>query len=139
MLGFTIVLPNLPSFRLLLRIGMTFLNSRYLHQKAVEVGQKLLTSNKIQLIHVDEDLFFQGWDVFEKYEDKSYSLTDCISFVVMHKLDINEVLTFDNHFRQAGFKNYLISREMLFSVMVESPPRRCCSSRLRLQGFFSYH
>ncbi|EAZ92024.1 type II toxin-antitoxin system VapC family toxin [Crocosphaera chwakensis] len=83
---------------------VTFFNSRSLHQKAVEVGQKLLTSNRIKLIHVDEDLFFQGWDVFEKYEDKSYSLTDCISFVVMHKLDINEVLTFDNHFRQAGFQ-----------------------------------
>ncbi len=83
---------------------VTFFNSRFLHQKAVEVGQKLITSNKIQLVHIDENLFFQGWDIFQKYEDKSYSLTDCISFVVMQKLGINEVLTFDNHFRQAGFQ-----------------------------------
>ena len=83
---------------------VTFLSSRSLHQKAVEVGQKLIISNRIQLIHVDENLFFQGWDVFKKYEDKSYSLTDCISFVVMHKMGINEVLTFDNYFRQAGFQ-----------------------------------
>lgn len=83
---------------------VTFLNSRSFHQKAVEVGQKLITSNKVHLIYVDEILFFQGWDCFKKYEDKSYSLTDCISFIVMQRLDINEVLTFDNHFRQAGFK-----------------------------------
>lgn len=83
---------------------VTFLNSRSFHQKAVELGQKLITSNKVHLIYVDEILFFQGWDYFKKYEDKSYSLTDCISFIVMQRLDINEVLTFDNHFRQAGFK-----------------------------------
>lgn len=35
--------------------------------------------------------------------DKDWSLTDCISFVVMKDLKITEALTGDHHFEQAGF------------------------------------
>ncbi|AOY82046.1 PIN domain-containing protein [Moorena producens JHB] len=82
---------------------VTFLNSRYLHSKAVEIGKRLLTSSVVDLIQVNEVLFLEGWDYFQKYQDKSYSLTDCLSFVVMNKLKINVALTFDQHFVQAGF------------------------------------
>ncbi|NEP50033.1 MAG: PIN domain-containing protein, partial [Moorea sp. SIO3C2] len=68
---------------------VTFLNSRYLHSKAVEIGKRLLTSSVVDLIQVNEVLFLEGWDYFQKYQDKSYSLTDCLSFVVMNKLKIN--------------------------------------------------
>jgi len=36
-------------------------------------------------------------------EDKNWSLTDCMSFVVMEDEDIEDVLTADHHFEQAGF------------------------------------
>jgi uncharacterized protein len=35
--------------------------------------------------------------------DKDWSLTDCISFVVMKDEGIREALTGDRHFTQAGF------------------------------------
>lgn len=35
--------------------------------------------------------------------DKDWSLTDCISFVVMEQHGISEALTADHHFEQAGF------------------------------------
>lgn len=82
---------------------VTFFNSRQLHSKAVEIGQSLLYSRLIDFIHVDQVLFEQAWLVFQKYNDKSYSLTDCISFVVMQQRQITQVLTFDRHFAQAGF------------------------------------
>jgi predicted nucleic acid-binding protein len=58
----------------------------------------------VELILVDENLFHAGWDYFRQYQDKRYSLTDCISFVVMQQRGIQTALTFDQHFSQAGFQ-----------------------------------
>ncbi len=82
----------------------TFFNSRGLHDKAVEVGNRLLESPSVELIQVDQKLFLQGWQYFKDHQDKSDSLTDCISFVVIEQQQIPEALTFDKHFIQAGFK-----------------------------------
>ena len=82
---------------------VTFFNSRRLHHKAVEIGQRLINSSSVNFIHVDETLFLAAWELFQKYDDKSYSLTDCISFVLMRKHSLTSALTFDNHFSQAGF------------------------------------
>jgi len=84
---------------------VTYLNSRNHHEKAVEVGENLLLSPTIELIHVDGNLFFEGWTMFQKYADKRYSLTDCISFVIMKHRELETALTFDKHFIQAGFKS----------------------------------
>jgi uncharacterized protein len=82
---------------------VTFLNSRHHHSNAVKVANNLLNASHVQMIHVDEPLFYESWEYFEQHADKTYSLTDCISFVLMKKLGIAEALTFDKHFVQAGF------------------------------------
>jgi uncharacterized protein len=48
-------------------------------------------------------LFHAGMDLFERRDDKDWSLTDCISFVVMEEEELADALTADHHFRQAGF------------------------------------
>ncbi|WP_425215553.1 type II toxin-antitoxin system VapC family toxin [Tumidithrix helvetica] len=83
---------------------VTFFNSRDRHDKAVEVGDRLLNSSIIELVQVDESLFIEAWLFFAKHSDKSYSLTDCISFLVMSKKKISKALTADRHFVQAGFQ-----------------------------------
>jgi uncharacterized protein len=82
---------------------VTLLNNRHLHSKAVELGNNLLSSRLFNIVHVDEELFYEGWNYFQKHKDKAYSLTDCVSFVLMKKLGIVTALTFDQHFVQAGF------------------------------------
>jgi len=81
----------------------TFFNSRNRHSKAIEIGNCLLSSASVTFIHVDKHLFFKGWEYFKRCDDKSYSLTDCISFVIMEKFEIWKSLSFDKHFEQAGF------------------------------------
>jgi hypothetical protein len=83
---------------------VTFFNSRNLHYKAVEIGNRLLESKDIELLEIEGTLFNQGWQYFQKHKDKSYSLTDCLSFIVMQEREIVTALTLDNHFRQAGFQ-----------------------------------
>ncbi|MEG3436816.1 PIN domain-containing protein [Pannus brasiliensis CCIBt3594] len=83
---------------------VTFFNSRGLQRKAVEIGDRLLNSPDIELIEIDRDLFDLGWQYFQKYDDKSYSFTDCLSFIVMEQRAIAVALTLDHHFLQAGFQ-----------------------------------
>jgi uncharacterized protein len=85
---------------------LTFFGSRKRHAKAVEIGQNLLESSLIELIQVDEELFQAGWEFFQQHKDKTFSLTDCISFVVMKNRKIKSALSFDKHFSQAGFEKY---------------------------------
>lgn len=42
-------------------------------------------------------------DLFFRHRDKTYSFTDCTSFVVMKELKLKQALTTDRHFRQMGF------------------------------------
>ncbi len=83
---------------------VTLLNNRRSHSKAVELGNNLLSSRLFNVVHVNEELFYEAWRYFQKYKDKRYSLTDCVSFVLMDKLGIEEALTCDKHFAQAGFR-----------------------------------
>jgi len=101
--AFTKQLPELVTTSFVFDEVVTFLNRRGRHEKAVEVGVRLLESPSVRLIHVDEPLFEAGWSYFRNRADKRYSLTDCISFVVMEREGIREALCFDAHFEQAGF------------------------------------
>jgi uncharacterized protein len=100
----TRALPQLVTTSFILDEVVTFFNSRDYHAKAVQVGNNLLNSPSVQFIHVDAALLFEGWSYFQQHQDKDYSLTDCISFIVMSKLGITTAFTFDKHFEQAGFQ-----------------------------------
>jgi hypothetical protein len=57
------------------------------------------------------DLFYAGLDLFSRRPDKYWSLTDCISFVVMERFSMTDALTADRHFQQAGFNALLIGEQ----------------------------
>lgn len=56
-----------------------------------------------RVIACDEALMEAGVALYAQRPDKKWSLTDCISFVVMQREGITEALTGDHHFEQAGF------------------------------------
>jgi len=55
------------------------------------------------VLPADRDLFDRAVDLYERRSDKEYSLTDCMSMVVMRDRGISQVLTNDHHFSQEGF------------------------------------
>jgi hypothetical protein len=57
-----------------------------------------------RIIPISKALFEAGFSLYAERPDKDWSLTDCISFVVMNRLRLTEALTADRHFEQAGFK-----------------------------------
>lgn len=71
--------------------------------KVIEFYQNILDDPSIQLISYNPELRQAGIELYKKRLDKGYSLTDCISMVVIKKLNIAEVLTNDKHFSQEGF------------------------------------
>ena len=56
-----------------------------------------------RIVSMDDQLLQDGVELYERRLDKEWSLTDCISFVVMTREGITEALTGDHHFEQAGF------------------------------------
>jgi predicted nucleic acid-binding protein len=53
------------------------------------------------------ELMSAGLELYLRRKDKHWSLTDCISFVVMKREGITDALTGDHHFEQAGFRALL--------------------------------
>ena len=64
----------------------------------------LRESPDVRIVPPSGELFERGVDLFRQRADKSWSLTDCISFVVMNDEEISYALTGDHHFEQAGFR-----------------------------------
>lgn len=63
----------------------------------------LRADDGVVLLPPDQVLFDAGLDLYARRSDKEWSLTDCISFVVMRERGITDALTGDHHFEQAGF------------------------------------
>lgn len=56
-----------------------------------------------RIVPASQELFERGLRLYGQRPDKEWSLTDCISFVVMNDEGVTDVLTGDHHFEQAGF------------------------------------
>jgi predicted nucleic acid-binding protein len=64
-------------------------------------------SPRITIVPLGSELLLRGLQMMASRPDKDWSVTDCISFVVMQDAEIYEALTGDRHFEQAGFKALL--------------------------------
>lgn len=57
----------------------------------------------VTLVPFTTERFDAGVTLYRQRTDKGWSLTDCLSFIVMTEMTITEALTADRHFGQAGF------------------------------------
>lgn len=82
---------------------MTLIRTGLGHKEAVKFGEKLLTSRFAQLISVTKEDKERAWEIFQRYDDKVLSFTDCTSFAVMERLGIDTVFTLDHDFEALGY------------------------------------
>jgi predicted nucleic acid-binding protein len=76
-------------------------------QKFVDFHITMREEPAVKIIPSSGELFAAGVELYAKRPDKEWSLTDCISFVVMRREGLADALTGDHHFEQAGFRALL--------------------------------
>ena len=71
---------------------------RIRHDLAVKVGRQLHAGVFGQVHHASSEEEREAFAYFEKHSDKSYSVVDCLSFVIMEKRGIREAWAVDEDF-----------------------------------------
>jgi predicted nucleic acid-binding protein len=79
----------------------------YLRQARLSIVDGLQQNKNVEIIPQTPQLFAETLVFYRQRKDKSYSLTDCASMLIMRQQNIRDVLTFDRHFQQEGFNALL--------------------------------
>ena len=83
------------------------MSARRVRQLFLRLLENLRADSNCTIIPATATLFGEGVKLYARRPDQEWSLTDCISFVVMQRLGISRALTGDRHFEQAGFQALL--------------------------------
>jgi predicted nucleic acid-binding protein len=78
-----------------------------LRQAGLSIVDSLQQNKNVEIIPQTPQLFTEALVFYRQRKDKSYSLTDCASMLIMRQQNIRDVLTFDRHFQQEGFNALL--------------------------------
>jgi predicted nucleic acid-binding protein len=81
--------------------------SAFNRQAAVQFIEQCYHTPNMHVVSVDTSLLLRALRLYHSRSDKTWGLTDCISFVTMQERDLSHALTSDRHFEQAGFQNVL--------------------------------
>jgi len=76
-------------------------------KQSLEVLKQIHLDASIEITWVDKALHVEALELLTKRGDKTYSLCDAVSFLVMRKLGLTDALTTDGHFKQEGFVRLL--------------------------------
>lgn len=75
--------------------------------EALSFAADLLADPLVEIVWVDESLHQNALSLLRSQLDKTYSLCDAVSFILMRQYGLTEALTTDHHFEQAGFVRLL--------------------------------
>jgi predicted nucleic acid-binding protein len=80
---------------------------------AAEGYRRAHADARIEVVTFQPELIDSALQLYRKRPDKDWSLTDCLSFVVMERRHLTEALTTDIHFEQAGLKVMMLAQPPL--------------------------
>ena len=72
------------------------------HAAAVRFGDRLWKEEVARLVRISPEDEIRAWAIFARYGDKGFSYTDCTSFALMERLQLDSAFAFDAHFTQYG-------------------------------------
>jgi uncharacterized protein len=72
-------------------------------EKFAQLVDSLRTDQSVIIVDSSTVWFEKAIDLYRQRPDKQWSMTDCLSFVLMEERGLREALTADHHFEQAGF------------------------------------
>ena len=71
---------------------------------AVKFIEQCYRTANLRVVSVDTPLQTRALQLYRERPDKTWGLTDCISFVVMQEQGLTDAVTADEHFVQAGYR-----------------------------------
>lgn len=74
---------------------------------ASRIVKRMYEDESFRIVSASTRIFRAGLELHTERQDKSWSLTDCISLVAMREAGVNMALTHDVHFQQMGFRSLL--------------------------------
>lgn len=77
--------------------------SAFNREAAVAFIEQCYHTSNIRVVSVDTPLLLRALQLYQSRRDKTWGLTDCISFVVMQEHGLRDAATTDQHFVQAGY------------------------------------
>lgn len=87
----------------LMEVADAFSNTHH-KKRVIKLFDNLRNDSLVKIIGYKQSVYQNGFNLFSSRLDKDWSLTDCISFVVMTEHSVTDALTADHHFEQAGFR-----------------------------------
>lgn len=70
---------------------------------AVSIIEKIRDDPHTTVVSFSSEGFEKALAFYKKRSDKSWGMIDCFSFMTMAEFGIKQALTFDEHFKQAGY------------------------------------
>ena len=80
-------------------------------EAAVQFVQQCYRTANVHVVSVSTQLLARALELYQARPDKTWGLTDCISFVVMADQRISIAATADSHFVQAGYRALMLEAE----------------------------
>jgi uncharacterized protein len=87
---------------ILLELGAALSGLRH-RAIAADMLRAIEADPAIEIVGLDDALYSDALEIFAQHQDKEWSLTDCVSFVVMRARGVDQALSADHHFQQMGF------------------------------------
>ena len=83
---------------------VSLLQAKGMFSAALAFLRGIRNTPEVRIIYLDPVLQSEAWDLFSRWGGSGANAVDCASFAVMRSFSIKKALTFDQHFRTAGFE-----------------------------------